>query len=165
MANIKVNIKDLENFEKQLVNMQKEVKDQFIKQSTQLLAGEFLRKVKDRTPIGQYGNKVEFTTQDGEFVSFNASTQPTVGGTLRDGWKMGKLEKTNKGYEVEIYNKVDYAMFVENGHVIRNVKGGEAKGFVRGRFMLRNTEIEMVFTSPEILEKKLEHFVRKMLNE
>lgn len=163
-GSIEIDIRDFKKLEKDLIKMQEKEIDKFIKESTKVLASKFLASVKERTPRGDYNGKVEFNTRDGEFVSFESKKQPTQGGTLIQGWEMGELKKTGQGYEVEIYNNVEYAEFVENGHVIRNKKGGEAKGWVEGRFMLRNTEIEMAFIAPEILEKKLERFLRKMIN-
>lgn len=164
-GNVKVDIREFEKLEKSLKKMQETEIDKFIKESAQTLADEFLKRVRERTPVGKYNGKVEFTTRDGKFVSFESKKQPTVGGTLRRGWKIGKIEKTENDYEVNISNEVKYGIYVENGHVIRNKKGGKAKGWVDGTFMLRNTEIEMAFVTPEILEKKMEKFLRGLFNE
>lgn len=164
-GNIKVDIRDFKKLEKDLIKMRDKEIDKFIKESAHALADEFLGRVVERTPRGEYNGKVQFTTSDGKFVSFESDSQPVVGGTLQQGWRMGKVKKTAQGYEVDISNNVPYGEYVENGHVIRNKKGGEAKGWVGGKFMLRDTEIEMVFITPEILEKKMERFLRKMLNE
>jgi len=163
-SGIKVDIRKFSQFEKKLEKLKDESLDEFIKSGARVLAGAFLERVKKRTPVGKYGDRVEFTTRAGEFVSFEAATHPTVGGTLRNGWQLVSLQKTSQGYSVEISNNVSYASFVENGHVIRNKKGGPAKGWVNGRFMLRDTEMEMVFITPEILEKKLERFLRNELS-
>jgi len=182
---IKVDNKQLIAFEKKLRKFHDDGIDDFIKQAIRAVAAQFLEKVIRLTPVGDYdGNvsfrtnpaestkEVSFTTRDGQSVffvannpprdvSFSARTAGKQGGTLRRGWNLRNFKKVDGGYEVEIYNDVHYAPFVENGHMIRNTAGGQAKGWVKGRFMLRNTEIELTFILPEILEQQLSLYLSK----
>ena len=51
---------------------------------------------------------------------------------------------------IDIINPVNYASYVEFGHRTRG-----HKGWVKGRFMLTQSEIELNADAPKILEKKL----------
>lgn len=126
------------------------------------LAARLLAGVIQRTPVGQY-----------------APSAGKKGGTLRRGWTAkSEAEAMNGGqadatafvnsldirrdgnlYEIEIINPVRYASYVEFGHRTRN-----HKGWVPGRFMLAVTEAEIAAKAPEILEKKLERFLRGCLD-
>lgn len=71
------------------------------------------RQVKAATPIGQ---------------------PPRGTGNLRRGWSIDGPFIGGTVISLQIYNNVEYAPFVENGHRTRG--GG---GWVEGRFMLRDT--------------------------
>ena len=137
--------------------------------------------VRFRTNPKENRKEVSFTTRDGTAVFFVANNPAKdvefelkshdakskaakkQAGTLKGGWHFKDLKKTADGYEVEIYNDVYYAPWVENGHVKRNKKGGPAKGWVKGRFMMRDTELEIKMLVPEILENQLALFIKRGL--
>lgn len=79
-------------------------------------------------------------TKVGNIVVTETKARTSVGkingGTLRRGWK--KTVRVGSGsVEVEIFNNVDYASFVENGH--RIVRNGVTYGYVEGKKMLAST--------------------------
>lgn len=121
-----------------------------------------LKKVKMLTNVGQYTNPVEFYTRSGVHVVFNTSVTH-VGGLMRKGWKSPPATK-KKGVGVQkfLVNNVEYAAYVNDGHVIRNKKGGPVKGFVKGQHMLEKTvkyvdkQLEKAFNE-EIDRIKREH--------
>ena len=119
---IKVDIRQFEAFHKKLEKFQEEGIDQLMKQSIQVIISEFLQNVIRRTPVGDYPDK--------------------QGGKLSGSWNTRNLKKTDAGYEVEIFNDADYAPYVENGHLTANKDRSERR-WIRGRFMMRNTEIQM----------------------
>ena len=95
------------------------------------------------------------------------------GGTLRRGWTGDKtvdgasyaqslpIKKKGDSFVIDIINPVEYASYVEFGHrqtpgryvpaLGKKLKGG----WVKGRFMLTKSEIELSADAPKILEKKL----------
>lgn len=121
-----------------------------------------LKKVKMLTNVGQYTNPVEFYTRKGVHVVFNTSAT-RVGGLMRKGWRATPaIKKKGGGVQKFLVNNVDYSAYVNDGHVIRNKKGGPVKGFVKGQHMLEKTvkyidkQLEKEFNS-EIDRIKREH--------
>lgn len=146
---------------KQLIKMQQNMDkllsvdlDTFCKECAKELAARLLGKVIRKTPVGQYP----------------ASTGK-VGGTLRRGWTGEKsmnaksyvsalpITKSGNEYQIEIINPVEYASYVEFGHRTAN-----HKGWVKGRFMLTISEMELESQVEKILEKKLIVFLGEYLN-
>lgn len=83
---------------------------------------------------------------------------PVVTGQLRRGWQIGEIKRTANGYEVEIINPVEHAMYVEYGHRTR-----DHTGWVEGRFMLTISIQELERELPAIIERKLQQFLDKHL--
>ncbi|BBH19825.1 hypothetical protein Back11_11700 [Paenibacillus baekrokdamisoli] len=79
---------------------------------------------------------------------------PVDTGELRHGWTIGQIARTANGYEVEIINPVEHAMYVEYGHRTR-----DHTGWVNGRFMLTYSIQEMERELPDIIERKLQQFI------
>lgn len=116
------------------------------------------RKIVKRTPVGVYSNQVYFTTKDGKEVSFTAK-QGKIGGHLRRNWQVGKVERRGNSYVIEIFNNVEYASYVENGHRTRN-----HKGWVEGRFMATISMNEIERELPRFMEKKQIELLNQILN-
>ncbi|WP_416353924.1 HK97 gp10 family phage protein [Agrilactobacillus fermenti] len=91
-----------------------------------------LRSVKAATPVGQY-------------------TDGRTGGTLRRGWNVKGPSYTGSTFVIELFNNVEYAGFVENGHRTRG--GG---GWVEGRFMLYKTIKLLNSQLPQLLSPALQ---------
>ena len=128
----KFSCSDLKKLQKQLENLQAE-RDILMEACAKELAARLLRKVKKRTPVGVYSEK-----------------NGKKGGTLRRGWTIGEIENINGIYKIEVFNPVEYASYVENGHRTSN-----HKGWVEGKFMLTISEQEIQNIAPRILEKKI----------
>lgn len=108
-----------------------------------------MRKAKELTNVGQHKNPVEFTTRDGIKVSFKTATTK-VGGFMRKSWKSAPAVKLKSGgVQKVLINNAEYAMFVNDGHVIRNKKGGPIKGFVKGQYIL---EKAVKYTDKKLVE-------------
>ena len=60
------------------------------------------------------------------------SHTPVVTGNLRRKWKKTPVVKEGNKFTCDVYNPVEYGMYVELGH--RTVNGG----FVEGQYILRN---------------------------
>lgn len=114
---------DYKQFEKlqQRLNKIDESKRKNICKNIANEAGQILySKTKKNTPVGIY-----------------PKSTGKVGGTLRRNWAT-EIHELDNGYEVEIFNPTEYAVYVEYGHRTRN-----HKGWVEGRYMLTNAEIEV----------------------
>lgn len=108
------------------------------------LAARLLRKVKKRTPVGQY-----------------PSGSGRTGGTLRRGWTVDTDVKViGDTYEITVFNPVEYAPYVEFGHRTAN-----HKGWVQGRFMLTRSEVELDAQAPGILERKLTKMITEAFSD
>ncbi len=82
---------------------------------------------------------------------------PVDTGDLRNHWKH-KVVKNGDSYIITIYNDLEYASFVENGH--RIVIGGQTVGWVEGKFMLKLTMDEMERLAPNMWKKEIEEEMR-----
>lgn len=150
----KVDYKQFEEFKKKLEKLQQEDLQKFCEVAAKELAARLLAKVIKRTPVGQYPEGSGMT-----------------GGTLRRGWTGGTkksgvswanslpIHKQGDTYVIDIINPTEYATYVEFGHRTRG-----HKGWVPGRFMLTESEIELDRAAPGILEKKLVKFLGDCLN-
>lgn len=164
----KVKFKELQEMQTKIAQLQ-DMQQAFCEAAAKELAARLLRKVIQRTPVGEYDNQVNFTTADGKEVSFTTKKGMT-GGTLRRGWTGGAkksgaswanslpIHKQGDNYVIDIINPVEYASYVEFGHRTRN-----HKGWVEGRFMLTKSEQELDAAVPQILEKKLAKWLAENL--
>lgn len=143
----KVNIKGLENFQRQLEKLQNP--DQFVEACVKELAARLLRLVIKRTPVGDY-----------------PKSTGKKGGTLRRGWT-GQKRASAKGYAetievrrvgntymVDIVNPVEYASYVEYGH-----RTADHQGWVPGQFMMTISEQELQAIAPQVLEAKIKKYL------
>ena len=141
-SNVKVNFKGLEKFTEQLNKLNKSEIDKFSEAAIKELAARLLRKVIKRTPVGIY-----------------PKSTGKKGGTLRRGWTIGEVKKTDNGFTIEVINPTEYASYVEFGHRTRN-----HQGWVEGRFMLTISEQELEADAPRILENKFKKFLGDAFN-
>ena len=138
-----VDYRNLQKLEKRMKQMSAADLDTFCRAAAKELAARLLRKVKKRTPVGQYSSKSGKT-----------------GGTLRRGWTIdADITKVGDEYEIIVFNPVEYASYVEFGHRTAN-----HRGWVKGRFMMTESEIELESQAPQILERKLQKLLGDMLN-
>ena len=134
--NVKVDIKELREFQRQVDQLQDSY-DTFIEGLAKEIAARLLRKVKQRTPVGDTR-------------------------TLRDSWKTAntniKIRKLVGMYEIEVINPTYYADYVESGHRTRN-----HKSFVPGKFFLKVSEEEIQAIAPTLVERRIEQKIREMM--
>lgn len=107
--------------------------DNFIKLATRELAGELMRLAVDKTPRKT--------------------------GRLVGGWRMTRVKKISDGYEVRVVNPVEYALYVEKGHLTRN-----REKFIDGVLFLEKSEIELQNNYKSLIESKLRRFLEERLN-
>ena len=121
MGKVKADVKGLKALQKRLEKAADAAgKDAFYEAAVKELAARLLALVKKRTPV--------------------------ISGTLRRGWTVGELKKSESGYEIEVIDPIEYASYVEFGH---RTRGG--KGWVPGRFMMTVSASELEGMAPAIL--------------
>jgi len=133
LSNLKENSDNIQKFRKELEEALENVAE-IDKRVLKKAVNMAVRVAKEETPVGEYPNKVEFTTKDGKRVSFKVTKK--VGGNLRRNWFTTKVTETSSGVTGTVYNNVDYAIPVNNGHRVKNSEG-RTVGFVKGKFMLQ----------------------------
>ena len=149
----KVDYRQFKAFSNKLNKLATADMQQFCESAARELAARLLAKVIKRTPVGVY-----------------PSGSGMVGGTLRRGWTGGSdggasyaqtlpVERSGTTYTITVSNPIEYAPYVEFGHRTAN-----HKGWVEGRFMLTESEIELDSQMPGILERKLAKFLGEYLN-
>ena len=133
-----------------------EYRREFYKACAKELAARMLALAIPRTPVGVY-----------------PKGSGKVGGTLRRGWTAKGSDSKGNGdvagflnglevtesegtYTVTLTNPVEYAQYVEYGH---RTRGG--KGWVPGRFMMTISAMDVQKMAPQVLERKLEKFLRE----
>lgn len=135
------NYKQLAEFQKKIEVLNDQQKEEFLESCCKELAARLLRKVIKRTP--------------------------STTGTLRRGWTAGKSQNASAyasgldikhigdKYIIDIINPVEYASYVEYGHRTAN-----HTGWVPGKFILTISESELNNMSDNILQAKLNKFMK-----
>ena len=137
-----IDYRNIQKLQKRIQQLQTSDFDKLCREGAKALAARLLRKVAKRTPVGQY-----------------PKGSGRVGGTLRRGWTIdADVVKVGNEYEITVFNNVEYASYVEYGHRTRN------GGWVVGRFMMTESEIELEAQAPKILERKIEKILMEALN-
>lgn len=129
-----VEFEDLKELQKELLKMQDNL-DRVILPIAKELAARLLTKVKRKTPVGQYHNG-------------------KTGGSLKKAWQIGEVKQNGDNFEVEIFNTMNYADYVESGHRTRERKDG-SRGWVEGKFMLTISVREVQTLAPKLIEKRI----------
>lgn len=139
----KIDASQLKALQKQISALSDQQMHLFYVAAAKELAARLLRKVKKRTPVGQY-----------------PSGSGRTGGTLRRGWTIDtEVKVEGDTYEITVFNPVEYAPYVEFGHRTAN-----HKGWVQGRFMLTRSEVELDAQAPKILERKLTKMISEVFS-
>lgn len=139
-----IDASELAALQKRLAVLNEQQMKLFYVAAAKELAARLLRKVKKRTPVGQY-----------------PSGSGRTGGTLRRGWTVDTDVKViGDTYEITVFNPVEYAPYVEFGHRTAN-----HKGWVQGRFMLTRSEVELDAQAPGILERKLTKMIAEAFSD
>ncbi len=140
-----VDYSQLEAFKKNVEKYKNEQVDQFMISCSKELAARLLTKVVKRTPVDS--------------------------GYLRRGWTAGTKQsppkyvdsltivRNGRSYEITISNSVEYSVYIEYGH---RVKKKDGWGWVEGHRMLSIPVDEIKASSQEILEKKLQKFMKEV---
>lgn len=112
---MKKNFKKLKQFEANLEALN-EHKDLFMQQMANDLAAMFLAEVKKRTPVGKGTFEVVGKIKRGKNKGKVKLKKISQGGSLRKSWYIVKAIKHRDYYIASIFNPMEYAAYVENGH-------------------------------------------------
>lgn len=133
---------DMKQLKKKLKDMRKDLPSVFIYGCLQEIALLLLAKVVPRTPVDS--------------------------GDLRRGWTISQILKVRGGWQIEVINPVEYAIYVEYGH--RGVYVPELgvtlhvdTRWTEGKFMLTLSEKEVERAIPRIIQKRLDHLLKTYL--
>lgn len=163
----KVDYRELEKLRDNLEKLQQVDMEKFCSDMAKEIAARLLRRVKQRTPVGQY-EPITYRTKDGREITFN---EGKTGGTLRNNWKMEtKVTKNGNVYEIEVFNPIEYASYVEYGHrqqvgrFVPQIGKRLTSGWVEGQFMLKISEEEVQAIAPKLLEKRLNERLKEVFD-
>lgn len=154
-------INGLQELQQQL-QQQDGLLDVFCRECATELAARLLRKVKKRTPEGDYSDTWELE-DDGEQKFLVESARQ--GGELRRAWSCGTVHKEGNAYVVEVTNSKAYASYVEFGHrqqpgrYVPAINKRLKKAWAPGKFMLTISENELKAAAPGILQQKIQRFL------
>lgn len=136
------------------------------------LAQGLITKVKRRTPVGDYTQEVKIVAKrdskkhkKGDVYTKRINPGGKVGGTLRKSWTLAPISKTGCITSIEVINPVEYASYVEYGHVqtpgrfVPAIGKKLKKGFVQGKFMLKKSVEEVEAAAPKIIQKKMDKWL------
>lgn len=159
----KVDFSELQALQENLKQMEKLDMEEYFRRMSNELAARLLRRVKQRTPVGQY-KVITYKTKDGGEIKYN---QGKKGGELRRNWTIKKaVTKNGTVYEIEIVNPTEYASYVEYGHrqtvgrFVPHIGKTLKNGWVEGKFMLKISEEEIQALAPALLEKRLNEMLK-----
>ena len=162
----KVDYRKLNKLRDNLEQFQKVDMEAFCTQMSKELAARLLRKVKKRTPVGEY-ETISYTTKDGRTYTFNEGMS---GGTLRNSWKISEVVYRGGEYRVTVYNPQKYASYIEYGHrqevgrFVPQIGKRLKSGWVEGQFMMKISEEEIQSMAPALLEKRLKEKLKEVFN-
>ncbi|MGY3725015.1 HK97 gp10 family phage protein [Granulicatella balaenopterae] len=97
-----------------------------------------------------------------KFAKDVAKRTPHDTGDLQKNWKYRVFKARADEYIILVWNPMEYAEYVENGH--RIMRNGKKIGWVEGRFMMKTTYDEIEKLMPNVAAN-IERKLRKVLDE
>jgi len=156
---VKVDYSRLKKFARDIGKLADAQRDVFFQEAARDLAELLLALVIPRTPVSN-GQK----DAEGRTIG--------QGGTLRRAWStanaMLNVVKVGDEYQVTVINPTEYASYVEYGHrqtpgrYVPAIGKRLVKSWVEGAHMLEISEKELKQTSPALLQRKLDRFLRQV---
>lgn len=98
-------------------------------------------------------------------------TPPGPSGHLHRNWFVTKAKRSGKVYEADIYNNVEYAPYVENGHrqevgrYVPAIGKRLVRSFAEGKHMLRDSLFDLQKEAPDFIKTKSEEFLSRMMED
>ncbi|WP_373880033.1 HK97 gp10 family phage protein [Levilactobacillus brevis] len=122
---------------------------------------DWAKRVNEKIATDKVKHGLEVTMQRVKAQSMKAvkSRTPVDTGHLRQTWHVDGPFIGGAVISLRLYNNTEYVPFVENGHRTRG--GG---GWVEGRFMLKDTVVEVEGQMPQLIAPSLERALRGLLD-
>lgn len=109
-----------------------------------------------REVLQELGNMLLRATKDA-----TPKSKQRTSGHLKRNWFLGDIRRYGNIFTIEIYNNVEYAPWVENGH--RIVRNGQTIGYVNGKYMLRISLAELEHKAPSIYSRRALDLLRQLI--
>jgi len=138
----KVDYKALQKLQERLQQFDSLDRQKICKDSAQALGQSLYKRAKDKTITGTY-----------------PKSSGKVGGTLKRGWKIEEADRPG-GYQVDVFNDVEYAAYVEWGHRTVN-----HKKWVSGQYMLTRSVNEVEAIKDKIVNKHVGRALRGLFDD
>lgn len=152
----------LKRLQKKMEKFEENDLEEFCELCAKQLASRLLKRVIKRTPVGDYSGKPVFYVTgkpgtpigDTRYLAVFNGKNTRQGGTLRRSWneenKTFHVEHKGNEFVCEIVNSTEYAIYFEYGH-----RRADHKGWIKGRFVLEKSTLELDKQAPRIIEKML----------
>lgn len=161
------NFREMERLAKDLEKLAKN-KDRLFQGAAKELAARLLALLIEKTEPGKYppgsgmvGGTLRrgWTSKTHEEAFSNRKNEPGVK-ELQDFLKTIQVSSDGNAYTIEVVNPVEYARYVESGHRTVN-----HRNWVEGKFMMRESVEDLQKIAPQVLEDKIERFLRECMND
>lgn len=161
------NFREMERLAKNLETVAKN-KDRLFAGAAKELAARLLALLIEKTLPGEYppgsgmaGGTLRrgWTSKTHEEAFSNRKSEPGVK-EIQDLLKNIAVSDDGSTYTIKIINPVKYARYVESGHRTVN-----HKKWIDGKFMMRMSVEEIKKIAPQILEERIEKFLRECMND
>lgn len=165
---MKKNFSRLKEFKANL-EVLNEHKDLFMEQMANELATIFLAEVRKRTPVGKGTFEVVGKIKRGKNKGKPKLKKISQGGSLRKSWYITKAIKHRDYYIASIFNPMEYASYVENGHRQKvgryvPVLGKRLKAnFVEGHHMMKLSAELVEQEGYDYVQQRFYEFLRRHL--
>ena len=162
-----VNYSEFEALKKKLEKVSQADTQRFMIKTTSEIAARVLRDVRKRTPTG---HKPKVSNQ-----ILQMYWEGYQGGTLKRAWTVHPMSRSTSPqgtvYRYKVINPTRYASYVEYGHRQRPGRyvpqlGKRLKvSWVKGKFMLTKSQKSVQDKVPQIVDKRLDEFLKKVFEE
>ncbi|MGL4791303.1 MAG: HK97 gp10 family phage protein [Anaerotignaceae bacterium] len=164
----------LKAYNKKIEKMPKDI-DIFFVSVTKNLGARLLRKVKQKTPKGDTSYRAK-KDKDGNVEKYKKGNKRGLnkmevshkGGNLKRNWQVTDVVKGGNTYIIDVYNQVEYASWVEEGH--RQTVGRYVPAIgkklkqpkTKGRHMLKKSEEELEKDMDKIIQSRWNEFTKDL---
>lgn len=161
------NFREMERLAKDLEKLAQN-KDELFQSAAKELAARLLTLLIEGTEPGDYpagSGMVGGTLRRGwiskthEEAFSNRKSEPGVK-EVQDFLKTIQVSSDGNTYTIEVINPVEYARYVESGHRTVN-----HRNWVEGKFIMRGAVEDLQKIAPQVLEDKIERFLRECMND
>lgn len=151
---------DMSGFEKLQKDLQKLQREspKTCQKTSNDLAARTLRLVKKRTPVGDYSGDSYACSVKKELTHKGHYEKDKTGGTLRRKWIVQKGINAGGTYVNYVINPIEYAPYVEYGHMTV----GKKKSWVKGHFMLTESLEDLKRIAPKVIQKNVDAMMKEV---